>query len=774
MGFVACVRRCALLALAANLAALPARAVELRELAGWWIAIDEKFPRLWQQGEIAPAEELLQINPDGRVQDRVLNFWAGSAQVCREHKVCSDLPVISQSRLQIAGEKISFQPIIIPNSTPDKLDTGAADAAIRREAITATADWTASLTGGRLTLRRPGTVRVLARIEPARLRRLYAGMQASGFAPAEHWRCYLAHATARDDAFAPLRAAWRGHASAPDFLDRYLGVATYITAIRSTLALPAIDESDEEQRKRLGFNTEEQMVQHFETILRPPRVDDRPRLQAVLDYIDAHTGTTIAYETAAGEAARERARSDAAAAEAARLLRLAREAAAAADAAHAKMTAAAVESETAHRDAVAAAEAAANAAASARQAETVAAARQTAADAAVTAHEAALAAAAGLRNKSDAAARAAEAQKRNSEVADAALAAEEQRLDAALRTMAAQEEKAGAIGRAAAAHHEAFEHTARELADSHAALERGASEAAAALARGRAAARQAAEANTMTAPDPTLEQRALVAEIAMQDALRALAATRDRARAVADAAAAGAALLRLEADVAAQRQARDRAKAVADAEAHARDQAAAEADALAREHAKLADAAGAAAKAAQAALDAANAAHAAHAKAKSEADTAAQQAFRRAEAAQTTGHALAAAQQIEHAANALRDRAKAQSDAAADVAAKAATIARHAADLAGAARAAMDAAAATQPKGEGLVPIAAADIAALAHVIGESEAAKKLFCRGEYAGGPHPAATTASATPVPLSSPARESTPSNVDVPLPLPRPTRR
>jgi len=73
----ASVRRTALLAMAtiavtASHPAASARAVELRDVSGWWIAIDETFPKHWKSGAIAPMEEVLQINPDGRVSDRVL------------------------------------------------------------------------------------------------------------------------------------------------------------------------------------------------------------------------------------------------------------------------------------------------------------------------------------------------------------------------------------------------------------------------------------------------------------------------------------------------------------------------------------------------------------------------------------------------------------------------------------------------------------------------------------------------------------------------------
>ena len=42
-----------------------ARALETRDLAGWWIAIDEIFPTLWRRGDIVAMEELLVISRTG-------------------------------------------------------------------------------------------------------------------------------------------------------------------------------------------------------------------------------------------------------------------------------------------------------------------------------------------------------------------------------------------------------------------------------------------------------------------------------------------------------------------------------------------------------------------------------------------------------------------------------------------------------------------------------------------------------------------------------------
>src|SRR5207237_9511467 len=95
---------------------------------------------------------------------------------------------------------------------------------------------------------------------------------------------------------------------------------------------------------------------------------------------------------------------------------------------------------------------------------------------------------------------------------------------------------------------------------------------------------------------------------------------------------------------------------------------------------------------------------------------------------------------------------------------------------------------ASQPRSETLAPTTAADIAAYAQVVGESDAAKRLFWRGSYTVGTvtepeaatpvaaAPAAITASAggaetaapTAIESSAPAE---PMQVKVPLPAARP---
>src|ERR1700755_2598125 len=110
------VRRSALLATAAILVAAghpgSAQAVELRDVSGWWIAIDDTLPKQWKSGAVTPMEEALQINPDGRGTDRVMNFWAGSHRRCFENKVCSDLPQIATARLKVNTNRLSFIQVV--------------------------------------------------------------------------------------------------------------------------------------------------------------------------------------------------------------------------------------------------------------------------------------------------------------------------------------------------------------------------------------------------------------------------------------------------------------------------------------------------------------------------------------------------------------------------------------------------------------------------------------------------------------------------------------
>ena len=229
---VAIVAALAASSLAGTLA--PAKALETSDLVGWWIALDDTLPKLWKQGAIKAQDEIVQINADGTVSNRVMNFWAGGAQACLEGKVCSDLPGLATANIAVNSNRVSFSNVA---PTQARADSVAGNLLIRQEAVTAIPEWTATLDGQRLTLRATGfpKVRTLVRIEPDRLRRLHAGMRVSNWSAEDHWRCFLGNATAGDGAFAALRTG--RPARAPEFLERYLKLASYMAALRSAAAL---------------------------------------------------------------------------------------------------------------------------------------------------------------------------------------------------------------------------------------------------------------------------------------------------------------------------------------------------------------------------------------------------------------------------------------------------------------------------------------------------------------------------------------------------------
>ena len=127
----------------------PARALEVAELAGWWIAIDDGLPKFWKQGAIAAIEEVVQIGTDGTVSDRVMNLRARGPH-CSDGRDCSDLPALASARLRLSGNQLEFFNVVASKA---RLDSIAGNLLIRQEALTATSEWTVTVEGERITLR---------------------------------------------------------------------------------------------------------------------------------------------------------------------------------------------------------------------------------------------------------------------------------------------------------------------------------------------------------------------------------------------------------------------------------------------------------------------------------------------------------------------------------------------------------------------------------------------------------------------------------------------
>jgi len=188
-------------------------------------------------------------------------------------------------------------------------------------------------------------------------------------------------------------------------------------------------------------------------------------------------------------------------------------------------------------------------------------------------------------------------------------------------------------------------------------------------------------------------------------------------------------------------------------------------------------------------LDPTDAAAAVRDVARTDAEAATREATRRTDAMQAAAKAVTAADDAAKAATQREQQAKVPADTAAQFSAKTKAEFQQATDAANGALEAMQAIAASQPKSETLPPVTIADIAAYAQVVGESDAAKRLFCRGNYTVGTDtepettaPVVAAAVATTVsandaePMASAAIKASapaePVQVTVPLPVARPS--
>jgi hypothetical protein len=280
-----------------------ASALDARTLTGWWLSIDDTFPKLWNAG-VTPTEEVLVINADGRFEDRVMNFSPGTAQVCAQKRVCADMVLLAYGRLRFAGDSVSIGERGAP---PNRLDTPKTDPLIRRVAMSTTTTWTISVDNGLMTLRAGNVTRSFAKIEPRRLQRLRSGMRAAGLPPEKHWRCFLANAMAPQPAFASLRGeatgtvqqassgglfnlgGARASAETPapgpaEWLERYLRAASYLMTLDARSKFPIIE--DPASRPFIGHEPEQLLVEEFTGVTPPATLADMQRLKAQIASIE--------------------------------------------------------------------------------------------------------------------------------------------------------------------------------------------------------------------------------------------------------------------------------------------------------------------------------------------------------------------------------------------------------------------------------------------------------------------------------------------------------
>lgn len=177
-------------AVLAIVTASPAWAVDVAQLAGWWLAEHRALAALTERGLTQRVEELLIVETDGRFEDRTVTFVQPDEQFCRDDGICSDAPVAMRGRFVSSGDALTVE---ASETTKARLDHPKVDAAIRTRLVASLPSWRVQLlqNGEVLELRGTGrTTRRFARIEPDRLRRLHSAFLAAEVSAIEHWPCF--------------------------------------------------------------------------------------------------------------------------------------------------------------------------------------------------------------------------------------------------------------------------------------------------------------------------------------------------------------------------------------------------------------------------------------------------------------------------------------------------------------------------------------------------------------------------------------------------------
>jgi hypothetical protein len=254
----------------------PAPASSARDLAGWWLAIDDVFPSSWANSE--PQEELLVVTPAGTIENRAMWFRRVSASECATDKLCSDAPLIASGSLNVTGDKIEI-------SARAPVSTDSVHRSFVAAALTARPDWQVTLSHNNhlLALRSGGVTRMLVRIDPDRLRRLRAGLMVASLSPDKHWRCFLTNATAGESAYESLR---KSKHAAPKFLPDYLRIASLRESLAAMGARPTADDPDPVRRTLASTPVETLMVESFKDVGAPAAATDARRYRAQGAFID--------------------------------------------------------------------------------------------------------------------------------------------------------------------------------------------------------------------------------------------------------------------------------------------------------------------------------------------------------------------------------------------------------------------------------------------------------------------------------------------------------
>jgi hypothetical protein len=264
-----------------------------RNLAGWWISIDDTFKALWENGTIVPVEELLIIDDQGRFENRVMGFWPVDHEACRQGYACSDAPLVATGRFVVGASARSASlalSIEEHRATATRLVSPRDDAAIRSAVVSSRQQWRIARidpTQSFLSIYRDSLSyrRTFVRVDADRLRRLRAGLMAAEVSAARHWRCWLAAAT--NSVFSvlalPQELRFADPLSPP--VDAFVRIASYLQTAAVRAARPLPDDADPEARKRAATAVEETMVESFDGLHLPKTVQERRASAAIARYL---------------------------------------------------------------------------------------------------------------------------------------------------------------------------------------------------------------------------------------------------------------------------------------------------------------------------------------------------------------------------------------------------------------------------------------------------------------------------------------------------------
>lgn len=249
---------------------------EPHSLAGWWLSVDNYWPRLRHEAGAAVFEELLIVGDDGTVENRAVFFQLPGEEACSSDSTlpCSDAPLIATARLLLDNGVLGFEERRDGNA-PLFGGDAELDQRLRDMAVTGMTSWsvTTQALDGELALTSPDgrMARHLVRVSPDLLRRLRAGILVASISAADHWRCYVDRVLGRVNA--------SGEGMSDQLVEDYLSVASYALSL---LAASRSPPHELDAAIPTGGSRDWMMIEDFDDV-RTPRSDaERAELDARL------------------------------------------------------------------------------------------------------------------------------------------------------------------------------------------------------------------------------------------------------------------------------------------------------------------------------------------------------------------------------------------------------------------------------------------------------------------------------------------------------------